>query len=267
MSLSKNADVTTLIDSVEGARNLNNAAREAQICCNVYVEVEIGAGRCGVARGSLHEFMDRVAGFGNIKVTGIMGYGGKIYGMKPGKEMEAQSEKESLLLTEIKRDLESWGYPISIVSAGSSYSSRYPKACRGITESRAGNYIFNDAATLLSGTCEVSDCALRVIATVISKPEKGRFIIDAGSKALSSDLNHYADGYGYVVGFPEMKIYRLNEEHGFVEYKDTDAISIGQKLEIIPNHACVISNLSGEMLGIKDGKVFNIDVSARGMLK
>ena len=116
------------------------------------------------------------------------------------------------------------------------------------------------------GLCDVSDCALRIITTVVSTPNKGSAIIDAGSKTLTSDLSAFKRGYGYVVEYPEMVIYKLNEEHGFLKFRSDINLKIGQKLSIIPNHACVISNLCDEILGInKKGEKIKMD--ARGKKK
>jgi len=112
------------------------------------------------------------------------------------------------------------------------------------------------------------DCALRIITTVVSTPNRGSAIIDAGSKTLTSDLSKFKKGYGYVVEYPEIEIYKLNEEHGFLKFRPDINLKIGQKISIIPNHACVIPNLCDEILGInKKGEKIKIKIDARGKNK
>lgn len=89
-------------------------------------------------------------------------------------------------------------------------------------------------------------------------------IIDAGSKTLSTDLCGHRPGYGYVVGRSDIRITKLNEEHGFVE-SDAPLPEIGEKIEIIPNHACVVPNLTDKLYGIRHGVIERmISVDARG---
>jgi D-serine deaminase-like pyridoxal phosphate-dependent protein len=117
------------------------------------------------------------------------------------------------------------------------------------------------------GIAEVSDCALRVLATVVSVPLPGYATIDAGSKTLTSDLATGREGYGYIVGMPDVCLVKLNEEHGYLRYDPAlREFHVGDRVEIIPNHACVIPNLSGTLYGIRGEEIINpILVEARGM--
>lgn len=116
------------------------------------------------------------------------------------------------------------------------------------------------------GMITVDDCALRVITTVVSVPAPGRAIIDAGSKTLTTDTMPFSKGFGYIVEHPDIEIFKLNEEHGFLSYDPASvSLHIGQHLTIIPNHACVLPNLCDDIVGFRGGvPVEKIRIDARG---
>jgi D-serine deaminase-like pyridoxal phosphate-dependent protein len=109
---------------------------------------------------------------------------------------------------------------------------------------------------------------MHILATVVSRPTGDRAVIDAGSKALTSDLLGFAD-YGQVVGYPQASITSLSEEHGVIDLSKCEGArpQIGDKILIIPNHTCVVSNLFDTMVFHRDGVVSRVeDVAARGLV-
>jgi D-serine deaminase-like pyridoxal phosphate-dependent protein len=133
-----------------------------------------------------------------------------------------------------------------------------------VTEYRIGTYIYNDRSLIERGTCTIDDCAGRILATVVSCPTPNRAIIDAGSKALTSDLLGLS-GYGLVVGHPDIQIQALSEEHGILFCEGKIPMKIGDLIEIIPNHVCVVSNMFDEIwLQKSDGVRERMRVDARG---
>ena len=134
-----------------------------------------------------------------------------------------------------------------------------------VTEYRAGTYIYNDRALLSRGTASPEQCAMTVLATVVSRPTPDRAIIDAGSKALTSDLLGL-DGYGQVLEHPEAVIYSLNEEHGLIDVsRCATPPKVGDRVHILPNHTCVVSNLFDRMFIVSGGKLAGaLPVEARG---
>jgi D-serine deaminase-like pyridoxal phosphate-dependent protein len=137
-----------------------------------------------------------------------------------------------------------------------------------LTEYRAGIYVYGDRWSLRSGAMTLETCALRVLATLVSRPSAERGILDAGSKSLSSDLLGL-DGYGLICEYPEAKIYDLSEEHGLVDFSNCpQKPEIGERLSIIPNHCCSVSNLFDEVVGIRGDKVeLTLQVAARGAVQ
>ena len=121
-----------------------------------------------------------------------------------------------------------------------------------------------DRSLVLDGTCTLADCALTVLATVVSVPTPGRAIIDAGSKTLSSDIRTMT-GYGHVLGRADITIDQLSEEHGRLVSAGPIGLEVGDRVRIVPNHACVVSNLVDAVTTLRGGRVEGSEpVVARG---
>ena len=133
-----------------------------------------------------------------------------------------------------------------------------------VTEYRVGTYVYNDRNTVGAGAAAVEDCALAVLATVVSRPAPGRAILDAGSKALTSDLGP-EPGYGLILEAPGSTIARLSEEHGHVELGSDDELALGDRVHVVPNHVCPVSNLFDEAWLVRGGEVVDRrPIDARG---
>jgi D-serine deaminase-like pyridoxal phosphate-dependent protein len=141
-------------------------------------------------------------------------------------------------------------------------------AVAGVTECRPGNYVYNDASQVSLGTCALEDCALTVLATVVSVPAPDRAVVDAGSKTLSSDpLKPRGAGFGFVLG-RRSRVARLSEEHGVIEVVPGEGFRVGERVRILPNHACVVANLHDRIQGIRGGLVeTELRVAARGCVQ
>jgi D-serine deaminase-like pyridoxal phosphate-dependent protein len=109
---------------------------------------------------------------------------------------------------------------------------------------------------------------MRVRCTVVSKPTPERAILDAGTKVFTSDLYTVA-GYGHLLQYPEAAVVNLSEEHGVVDLAGCRARpEIGEVVEVVPNHCCVVSNMVDEVYGVRDGKVETVwPVAARGEVR
>ena len=124
-----------------------------------------------------------------------------------------------------------------------------------VTEYRAGTYVYNDRALLSRETAIPEQCAMTVLATMVSRPTAGRAIIDAGSKALTSDLLGL-DGYGQILEHPEAVIYQLNEEHGLIDvFRCANPPRVGDRVRILPNHTCVVTNLFDRLFVVSGGRL------------
>jgi D-serine deaminase-like pyridoxal phosphate-dependent protein len=121
-----------------------------------------------------------------------------------------------------------------------------------VNEYRAGTYAFHDRATVSAGAASLDDVALTVAATVVSV-RNGRAILDAGSKALSSDLGP-DENFGLVLEAPKSRLHLLNEEHGYLDLASGERLALGDQVRIVPNHACVVANLFEELVVVQDGR-------------
>jgi D-serine deaminase-like pyridoxal phosphate-dependent protein len=109
---------------------------------------------------------------------------------------------------------------------------------------------------------------MTVLATVVSVPAPDRAVLDAGSKTLSSDpLRPRPDGQGLILG-SRSRLRSLSEEHGVLRVEDGDSFRVGERVRILPNHACVVSNLHDRLYGIRGGRVeTELRVAARGRVE
>jgi D-serine deaminase-like pyridoxal phosphate-dependent protein len=165
--------------------------------------------------------------------------------------------------------IERLGLAVECISSGGTPTARYAHELAEITELRPGTYVYGDRACIANGSVPLGDCALRVAATVVSRPTRNRAIIDAGSKTLTSDTALDASGYGLIVEHPDAQVYALNEEHGMV---DVGACAkppeVGDRVTIVPNHACGAANLHDEVVVHRGGEIVaTYRTAARGRVR
>lgn len=224
----------------------------------VLVECDTGGARCGVQTPEQAASLAwRIAAGDGLTFGGILTY------PKP----QSADAVEAFIQATLKQ-LAAEGIACPIVSNGGTPSLFQAHLVKSATEHRAGTYIYNDRQMIRMGHCTQDDCAMHVLATVVSRPNADRAVIDAGSKALTSDLQGFTD-FGLVVGYAEAKIASLSEEHGVIDLSACTGArpQIGEKLFIIPNHTCVVSNLFDTMVFHRNGVVTRVeDVAARGLV-
>jgi len=265
--LAKKCTLRSIVNSYEGALGLSEMGRKSGVRYEVLIDIDGGVDRGGIKPGSpalmFARSLDKLDG---ISIVGLMYYPGRNYAEHnlEGIQRVSYLERDELLVT--KQLLEADGFNITILSGGNTVSGKVPWCLEGLTEIRAGNYILNDCAQLYFDRVAVEDCALRVIATVVSIPNQYTAIIDAGTKSLSSDsFPSTGSNYGFVVGRQDLQLFKLNEEHGFIKSKEPHHLRIGDRIAIIPNHACVVTNLVDEVYGFRNTTLERvISIDARG---
>ena len=224
----------------------------------VLVECDTGGGRCGVqSPEAAIALAETIAAAPGLTFGGILTY----------PKADTEEAVETFLAATLV-GLAAHGIPCPIVSNGGTPSLFSAHKVPSATEHRAGTYVYNDRAMARSGHCSLNDCAMHILATVVSRPTEDRAILDAGSKALTSDLLGFSD-YGMIVAYPEAVITGLSEEHGTVDLSKVQGRrpEIGEKVRIIPNHTCVVSNLFDIMTFHRDGIVTRVEeVAARGLV-
>lgn len=117
---------------------------------------------------------------------------------------------------------------------------------RGIRSHSGAAYVFFDRMQVSIGSASLEDCALTVVASVVSAPARGRAVIDAGVKALSATRDRRSEGHGLVLDRPDVSLVRLSEECGWIQSETQ--LRVGERLRVVPNHACELTNLAEVVL-------------------
>ncbi len=255
------------VDSLPGAQQLSKIFAAAGRTIDVILEVDSGAGRCGVPPEQLAELGDQVADLSGLRVAGIFAYAGRVYQLRGREAFGVYAAEEAAFLNEQAESLRRAGFGIQVISGGCTPTAGLYEANCGLTEIRPGTYCLNDRNQIDLGTCTEAEVAATVLSTVISAPD--RAICDAGTKALATQMGNISDGFGWVWGHPEGVFYKLNDEHG---YLDTGPMAnkprIGDKLRIIPPRICTCLNLYDEMYVISEDHVVDLwPIVARGAIR
>ena len=253
LALHKRVTLSVVTDNQRVHAGLAEKFTDSTHPLSVLVECDTGMGRCGVQNpAEALALAQEISSRSGLRFGGLMTY------PKSGKANEAEQwlrfAKEALLQA---------GLVCETISSGGTPDIWQPFKNSCITEYRPGTYIYLDRFQVAQGVGRVHDCALHVLTTIVSHPTRTRAIIDAGSKALSSDTLGM-DGFGEVIGFPNVVITGLNEEHGILATADTP-LGVGDRLRILPNHACVVSNLFDDVYLVSGETVIErLRVAARG---
>ncbi len=253
VNLARQAKLTLVADNEFCISQLNTAAASNNINLDLLIECDTGFNRNGLINPEqVLQLAQTIVSSSNLRFKGLMTY-----------PPSGARKEVSALLSNLRMMLESYDIPVETVSSGGTKDLFSEEGLEGITEYRAGTYIFNDRMILEKGSCQLRNCAARVLTTVVSKPTEDRIILDAGSKALTSDLNGLI-GYG-IDPSSLAKVRKLNEEHGQMEVISEPSPNVGDLVEILPNHICPVINLY-DYIALKSGdRILGlIKVDARG---
>jgi D-serine deaminase-like pyridoxal phosphate-dependent protein len=255
-------------DSVEGARSLGEVFHAAGRRLPVRLKIDCGYHRVGVPPERALDTARRLAALPGIEFGGLFTHGGQGYGAATPDEVARIGRDEGRIVAETAEMLRAAGLPVADVSLGSTPTVASAVTQPGVTECRPGTYVYNDFSQVSLGGCGLEDCALTVLATVVSVPASDRAVVDAGSKTLSSDpLRPRAGGHGLVIG-RRTRVARLSEEHGVLQVEPGESFRVGERVRLLPNHACVVSNLHDRLVGVRgDRAVEEIEVAARGCVQ
>jgi D-serine deaminase-like pyridoxal phosphate-dependent protein len=270
LALSDRVRLAVGVDSVEGARTLATVFASAGRRLDVRLKVDTGLHRVGVLPEQAVGVARAIADLPGLDLTGVFTHAGHAYGQQTPEGVTAIAEQEGATLAAVAEALRATGLRIREVSVGSTPTARHAMTVAGVTECRPGNYVYHDASQVSLGVCGLEDCAMTVLATVVSAPAPDRAVLDAGSKTLSNDpLRPRAEGHGWVL-LRRGRLSRLSEEHGVV---DVDAAAgerfrVGERVRVLPNHACVVSNLHDRVLAVRGERVeAEWRVAARGRVE
>ncbi|KAB3529802.1 alanine racemase [Alkaliphilus serpentinus] len=269
--LAKGVEVYCSVDSVEAAIILNEKAKEKDLVFNTIIIVDSGLRRLGIQPHETKGFYNRIKELKNIEIVGVATHGGHVYGATDKTQVDAAAQQEVSSIKNAVNQLEEIGVSCKVAAIGSTPTIKALKDFEGIKQIRPGNYVFHDTVQMALGAATEESCSLSVLATIISIPEGGRAVMDAGSKILCLDAgahgNDHIKGFGRIKGYPDIVIKGLSEELGRLEYNpERVKLEIGQVIEIIPNHSCTVVNTADKLYGIRNNQLEReIEVTARGM--
>jgi D-serine deaminase-like pyridoxal phosphate-dependent protein len=266
LSLPEETGITVAIDSGEVAQQLARAARERGRSVGVFVELDLGMHRVGLSTvADAVELARLVDATPPLAYRGIAFYPGHIRA-PAGRQAEELERLDTALRSAIEA-LDRAGFRPPIVSGGSTPTVWKTHEIECVTEIRPGTYVYNDRVTAQLGACEQADCALTILATVVSTAVPGQAVIDAGSKALGREPSEgEGEGYGALLDRPEVVVRRMSEEHGILDLRDSDwRPAVGDQVRVVPNHVCIAVHLHEVVYGIRNGRVeTSWPVTARG---
>lgn len=268
-NLPEDVHLTVALDSSAAVDDLAAAARAADRPISVYVELDLGMHRVG-----LPVVDDAIALAKRIRDAQPLEFAGLAF--YPGHIREAVDSQDAKLdalraaLGEALARFERAGLTPDIVSGGSTPTMWRTHEVPGVTEFRPGTYIFNDRTTAEIGACAWEDCALTVLATVVSTAVPGQAVIDTGSKALGREPLRGAsgadEGFGSLLEHPEVIVKGMSEEHGILDLSRTTwRPVVGERVRVIPNHVCIVVHLNDVVFGVRGNAVeTSWPVTARG---
>ncbi len=272
-----------IVDSLIVARGWSVAMHAAEREVEVLIKVDVGFHRCGIDPdvSTALPFIRAIATLPGLRLAGLLAHAGQGYHAASPEQLQRIASQEATALGALAEAARHEGIEIREVSAGATPTARYSLLEPGLTEFRPGNYAYLDRTQVGLGAAGLDDCALTVLATVVSKPAPDRLILDCGSKTLSSDV---ARGFTPIAGYgdiyrdpgpsagespdPDLLIERLSEEHATVRaLSGSTPLVVGERVRVLPNHACVVSNLVDEVWLTEGGQIMEaLPIVARGKI-
>jgi D-serine deaminase-like pyridoxal phosphate-dependent protein len=253
-ALAARVKMRVAVDSPAALATAIRAARHGHTI-GVVVEFDSGAKRTGVTSvDAALELARAIKAQPGLRFDGLMTY--------------PTTAATAAFLAEALPRLRAEGLEPAVLSGGGSPQAAKTHELAPVNELRVGTYIYNDRMMVAAGAATWEDCALTLHVTVISRPEPDRAIIDAGTKSFAADIMPAGlqEGYGHILEYPEARIDRLSEEHGMVDLSAcARRPEVGERLRVVPNHVCPVSNLHDRVAVIRDGAFQGfVEVAARG---
>lgn len=246
--------LTLVTDSSEVTEGYRDLARRLGRPVPVLVEVDSGMNRAGADPRAVVKVASEVACGDGLEFRGILTHAGHAHDATDPLSLERVARQEARIMGAVREELEATGLEVPVVSAGSTLTAPYLRASDGITEIRPGTYIYNDLRTLGCHACTYDAIAATALATVVSL-NGDRVTIDAGGKTLTPTTDAIY-GFGHLHGNPDASLTRLSEEHGVLTLDQAESrVAIGDRVQVLPVHACAWMDLQAEVYGVRDGLI------------
>jgi D-serine deaminase-like pyridoxal phosphate-dependent protein len=275
--LKRGVGLSIIVDDLEVARGWSAAMVAAGQRLDVLVKVDVGFHRCGIDPDSPNalSMVKGVSDLAGLSLRGLLSHAGQSYNAGSIQELGDIATQEIAILRAIATRAREAGVELQEISVGSTPTARFITLQKGATEMRPGNYVFFDRTQVGLRATALESCALSVVSTVVSRPAPARVVFDAGSKTLTSDgVRGFGAPTGHGLVFTDLEsaqpdgtiaIERLSEEHAVARVPATCRLKPGDRVRIIPNHACTVTNLANELVLAGGLTVIDrLQVSARG---
>jgi D-serine deaminase-like pyridoxal phosphate-dependent protein len=265
----RGCDLAVILDSVEAAQAVTAFADVQPIDVPVLIEIDTDGHRAGVLPEDPVLLDVARALRGHARLRGVLTHAGASYGCRSEEALIAMAEQERAGAVRAATRLREAGFAAPLVSVGSTPTALSARHLAGVTEVRAGVFVFFDLVMAGIGVCSVDDIALSVLATVIGhRRDKGLIVTDAGWMALSRDRGTAGQpvdqGYGLVLDLQGERIPGLwmsdaNQEHGIISARDGATLDftrfpIGARVRVLPNHACATGAQHAAYEVMEDGR-------------
>ena len=261
-------DLSIVVDNMAQARAVAEKCRGLDLMIPTLIEIDCDGHRAGIQPGDpLLVAIAQVLKEGGADPRGIMTHAGGSYDARSEAELVAAAEQERAAAVRCAEQLRAAGFKAPVVSVGSTPTAHFARDLTGVTEVRAGVFVFFDLVMAGIGVCSIDDIAISVLASVIGhQPAKGQILVDAGWMAMSRDrgtANQPVDQYYGLVcdpsgrPYPDLIMRHANQEHGVLELRPGSQarlpeLPVGALVRILPNHACATAAQHGHynvMLG------------------
>ncbi|HEX8195814.1 MAG TPA: alanine racemase [Pyrinomonadaceae bacterium] len=258
-----------ITDDAETPAELDKAAGRAEVKFDVFLKVDCGYHRCGVApesKGAI-EIPRLISDAKNLNFAGILTHAGHSYHARSIEEIRQIATQERDVMIEFAEKLRADSIEVPVVSIGSTPTVHHIDHLRGVNEIRPGNYIFFDAFQATLGSCGFEDCALTVLAAVVHRDrERRKIIVDAGAIALSKDRGAVdldeTCGYGRVLDLTgndlNLRVKSVSQEHGTIHIRDEatfEHLKIGTRVRILANHSCLTAAQHAHYHALENGEI------------
>ena len=260
VALAHRCTVTIAVDDAGNVAALSAAAAAAGVRLRCYVEVDVGMARCGVADGAAALALARlVAASPGLVFAGLQTYEGHLQNVVPLAERIERTRHDMAAALAARQAVEAGGLPVGEVSGGGTGTHMVTGRLPYITELQCGSYATMDAQYATVGGAQFEN-ALTVLATVISRPQPDRGVIDAGLKAVTPEFGPpmvLVDGATWL---------DFSEEHGELALDGAArGLRVGDKIGLVPRHGCTTINLYDELHVLRDGRLADVwPVAGRG---
>lgn len=275
--LNRGVKLSIIVDDLDVARGWSGKMTAAGRTLDVLVKVDVGTHRVGIDPDSPQAVptIRAVSALPGLNFRGLLSHAGHSYNVGSSEEIRQVAAKEIEIHTTLANELRDAGIEVAEISVGSTPSSRFIGEQKGVTEMRPGNYVFFDRTQYGLESATLEQCAMSIVSMVVSRPACDRVVFDAGSKTLTSDGARAfggVTGYGLVYAGLETTtpdtticVERLSEEHSVARVTAECRLKPGDRVRIVPNHACPVTNLADTLVLVEGQRVVDrIPVAARG---